>query len=44
MAYHSLTLTHLSVGFAGRIPTELGQMTALTQLEMNHNKLTGECD
>ena len=44
MAYHSLTLTHWSVCFAGRIPTELGQLTALTDLDLSRNQLTGGCD
>ena len=30
--------------FTGRIPTELGQLTALTQLDLCYNELTGECD
>jgi len=38
------SLTHLSAWFSGRIPTELGQLTALTGLNFNTNKLTGECD
>ena len=42
--YHSHTLTHLSVCFAGRIPTELGQLAALTQLHLQNNELTGECN
>ena len=42
--YHSLNLTHLSACFAGRIPTELGQLSALTQLDLDNNQLTGECD
>jgi len=39
----SLTLTCLA-RFSGRIPTELGQLTALTDLWLNNNQLTGECD
>jgi len=41
---HSLNPTHLSACFSGRIPTELGQLTALTKLTLYNNKLTGECD
>jgi len=33
---------HLSVCFTGRIPTELGQLTALTELALTNNHLTGE--
>ena len=39
--YHSLI--RLIVCFTGRIPTELGLLTALTQLYLLDNKLTGEC-
>jgi len=42
--YHSLTLTHLSAWFSGRIPTELGRLTALMDLRLCGNQLTGECD
>ena len=42
--YHSLNLTHCSVCFTGPIPTELGQLTALTHLCLNNNQLTGACD
>jgi len=41
--YHSLALTCLAC-FSGRIPTELGHLTALTQLWLNNNQLTGACD
>ena len=40
--YHSLT--HLSTCFSGRLPTELGQLTALKQLNLYNNELTGECN
>jgi len=39
--YHSLTLTCLAC-FSGRIPTELGQLTALIELDLHRNQLTGE--
>ena len=42
--YHSLAITHLSACFTGRIPTELGQLTALTQLDLENNELAGACD
>ena len=42
--YHSLNLTHLSACFSGRIPTELGQLTALEYLNLQNNQLKGECD
>ena len=42
--YHSITLTNVSACFSGRIPTELGQLTALTGLDLGRNELTGECD
>jgi len=38
--YHSLTLTCLAC-FSGRIPTELGQLTAVTHLCLSVNQLTG---
>jgi len=28
----------------GRVPTELGQLTALARLDLSHNNLTGECN
>ena len=34
-------VAYLCVTFAGRIPVELGNLTALTQLRLNDNKLTG---
>jgi len=37
-------MTHLSACFTGRIPTELGQLTALTHLWLHRNQLTGACD
>ena len=40
--YHSTA--HSSAGFAGRIPTEFGQLTELIHLSLNNNQLTGECD
>jgi len=42
--YHSVAITHLSACFSGRIPTDLGQLTALTQLGLEYNQLTGACD
>ena len=42
--YHSVAITHLSACFTGRIPTDLGQLTALTQLGLEYNQLTGACD
>jgi len=38
------SLTRLSEWFSGRIPTELGQLTALAWLDLDDNQLTGECD
>jgi len=47
---HSLTHSHLFVCLlsgccclTGRIPTELGQLTVVTQLYLSSNQLTGEC-
>ena len=40
--YHPLS--HWFACFSGRIPTELGQLTALTNLSLDGNQLTGECD
>ena len=42
--YHSLahSIVRLLV-VAGRIPTELGRLTALTELYLSKNFLTGEC-
>jgi len=42
--YHSVAITHLSACFSGRIPTGLGQLTALTELWLYDNQLTGACD
>ena len=36
--YHSIT--HWFASFSGRNPTELGQLTALTQLSLRDNQLT----
>ena len=30
--------------FTGHIPTEIGQLTALTNLDLINNQLTGQCD
>jgi len=42
--YHSVSLIHSSAWFSDCIPTELGQLTALTNLSLDGNQLTGECD
>jgi len=42
--YRSLTHSHSSSRVSGRIPTDLGQLTALTKLCLHCNELTGECD
>ena len=38
--YHSIN--HSSVSFTGRIPTELGHLTKLRQLQLHTNQLTGD--
>lgn len=38
----SLSLNNLACRRAGAIPAELGQLSALTVLSLNHNDLTGE--
>ena len=42
--YHSVAITHLSACFTGRIPTVLGHLTALKELGLSDNQLTGACD
>ena len=42
--YHSPAITRSSSCFTGRIPAELGQLTALTRLDLHWNQLTGGCD
>jgi len=41
LSMHRSRQTHC---FTGRIPTELGQLTALTHLDLINNQLTGQCD
>ena len=38
------THSHSSPWVPGRIPTELGQLTALDWLDLSGNQLTGACD
>jgi len=42
--YHSVAITPLSACFTGRIPTDLGHLTALKELVLSYNELTGACD
>jgi len=44
VALVSMQSSRQTTCFTGRIPTELGQLTSLTSLDLDRNNLTGACD